>query len=107
MSTRWESVHGSDGEWLKIELDASTEIYQMKIFWEAASAKQYKVYFSATGKENEWTEVFYGEYSQGARTDVVTPSAVMPVKYILIQGISRTTPYGYSVYEVQLFNFKG
>ncbi|MDE7329592.1 MAG: discoidin domain-containing protein [Clostridia bacterium] len=100
---RWESIHQSDNEWLEIELEALTEIYQMRVYWEAASAKEYKVYFSQTG--DGWTEVFHGNYSQGARTDIINPSVIMSAKYIRIEGISRTTDYGYSIYEIELYNF--
>ncbi|MDE5722361.1 MAG: discoidin domain-containing protein [Clostridia bacterium] len=106
MTTRWESKHGNDGEWLEIELSELTEIYQMKIFWEAASASEYKVSFSETG-EDDWVEVLNASYSGGARTDTFTPTTVMNVKYIRIQGVKRATDYGYSIYEVEIFNFRG
>lgn len=105
MTTRWESLHGKDGEWLQIELTDAVIVYQMRIYWEAASAKEYKVYFSETGADGEWTEVYHGNSSQGARTDIISPSEIMRVKYIRIEGISRTTDYGYSVYEIELYNF--
>lgn len=105
MSTRWETVHQSDDEWLKVELAVPTTIYHMRIYWEAASAKEYKVYFSQTGESDDWTEVYSGSYSQGARTDHIAPSQIMSAKYILIQGISRTTNYGYSIYELEVYNF--
>ena len=103
LSTRWESAQGKDGEWLQLELAASVTIYQMKIFWEAASAKEYKVYFSETGKEGDWVEVYHGNSSQGARTDAVDPAVIMQTKYIKIVGLSRTTNYGYSIFEVELY----
>ncbi len=102
-STRWESVHGHDGEYLEIALSDPAVIYSMTIFWEAASAKEYTVSFSATGKEGEWTEVYHGFSTQGERTDTIVPSEIMEVKYIRIFGISRTTSYGYSIFEVNFF----
>ena len=105
MSTRWETVHESDDEWLQIELAELTVIYQLRIYWEAASAKEYKVYLSQTGADDDWTEVYHGSYSQGERTDYVTPTSVMSAKYIRIQGISRITNYGYSIYELEVYNF--
>ena len=101
--TRWESKHGSDDEWLIIELPQAVTVYQMRIIWEAASAAEYKVYFSDTGKEDDWQQVYHGEYSQGARTDKIAPDEVRQVKYIKIEGLRRTTNYGYSIYEVSLY----
>ncbi|MBD5131875.1 MAG: DUF5011 domain-containing protein [Clostridiales bacterium] len=106
MDTRWESRHADGDEaWLQVELAEPTTIYQLRIYWEAASAKEYKVYLSQTGADGDWTEVFHGNYSQGARTDYVTPSTIMNAKYIRIEGISRTTTYGYSIYELEVYNF--
>ncbi len=106
MKTRWESKHKSDGEWLLLELSEQTLIYQIKLYWEAASAREYKIYFSKTGKDGEWTQAFHGEYSQGGdRLDLINPSYIDWVKYIKIEGISRITDYGYSVYEVEIYNF--
>ena len=104
MGTRWGSAH-TDDEWLIVEIEDITEIYQLQIHWEAASAKEYKVYFSLTGEDGDWTEVFHGEFSQGERTDKINPVGMNKTKYIKIQGISRTTPYGYSILELQLYNF--
>ncbi|MDE6677291.1 MAG: hypothetical protein K2K12_06250, partial [Clostridia bacterium] len=64
----------------------------------------FKVYFSDTGKGDDWQQVYHGESSQGARTDSIAPSEVRQVKYIKIEGIRRTTNYGYSIYEVSLYN---
>lgn len=105
-STRWESVHGSDGESLLICLPEAVEVYQMKILWEAASAAEYTVSFSLTGEEGSFTRVFEGTFSQGGnRTDTVTPSEIFQTKYILIEGAKRLTAYGYSIFEIELFGF--
>ena len=72
-------------------------------FGETAAAKEYKVYFSETGEEGEWVEVYHGNFSQDFRTDVIEPSVIMQAKYIKIVGISRTTNYGYSIFEVELY----
>ena len=63
------------------------------------------MYISETGEDGDWTEVFYGSFSQGARTDYISPSEITQTRYIKIQGISRITDYGYSIYELQLYNF--
>ena len=102
-SGRWESEHGIDGVRLKVELSELTAIYQLNIIWEGASASEYKVYFSQDGVS--FTEVYHGKSSQGARTDKITPSQIMQTKYIVIECISRTTNYGYSIYEMEIYNF--
>ncbi len=103
MGTRWESVHGSDKEWLLITLDELVTVYRLRIFWEAASAREYRVLISETGDEGSFKEVFHGAYSSGARTDDVVPNSPMRAKYIRIEGISRTTQYGYSIFETEIY----
>lgn len=103
-TTRWESQHGSDEEWLVIELPQEISVYQMRILWEAASAAQYSVSFSLTGEDGDWTQVFTGTFSQGGnRSDTVTPDVVMLTKFVRIEGIRRLTGYGYSIFEIELF----
>lgn len=102
---RWESEHGIDGVTVNIELAAPVTVYQMKIYWEGASASEYKVYFSETGEDGGWTEVYHGKSSQGARTDTIALSEPMSAKYIKIECISRVTNYGYSIYETEIYNF--
>lgn len=101
--TRWESAQGSDEEWLVVCLSEAVTVYQMRIFWEAASAAEYTVSFSLTGED--WQQVFAGTFAQnGNREDVITPETVMQVKYIKIEGIRRSTAYGYSIYEIELYS---
>ena len=104
-NSRWESKHKNDDEWIMIELSEAVTVNQLKIYWEAASAKEYEVLFSMDGEN--WTSVFHDSFSSATdRTDTILPSSAMQTKYIKIQGISRTMPdYGYSLYEIELFNF--
>lgn len=101
--TRWESKHGVDDVWVEIALTKAVTVYQLRIKWEAASAAEYKVYF-ATDDSKSWQEVAHVQSSSGARTDSVSPSEILPVKYILIQCLRRTTTYGYSIFELSLYN---
>lgn len=102
-NSRWESVHGSDGETLVLALSEQITVYQLRIVWEAASAADYAVYFSETGED--WTAVAEVTSSQGARTDTVTVNGIANVKYIKIECRSRTTNYGYSIFEIEIYNF--
>ena len=101
--TRWESSHNIDSVQLDLSLEEPTVIYQLQVHWEAASAKEYRVLFSDDGKE--WNEVAHVNSNQGQRTDFVTPSIHRKVSFIRIDCISRNTNYGYSIYEVEIYNF--
>ena len=43
--------------------------------------------------------------NQGKRTDYINPSTVMRIGFIKIECISRTTNYGFSIYEIEIYNF--
>lgn len=101
-ATRWESVHGEGVQWLEIVLPEAADVYQMQIVWEAASAAQYRVYFSVSD-DGPWEQVYDGTSTQGARTDIFSPDKIMSVKRIRIECVERTTQYGYSIYEIALF----
>lgn len=103
METRWESGHNIDSVQLDLSLEEPTIVYQLQVHWEAASAKEYRVLFSDDGKE--WTEAAHVNSNQGKRTDFVTPSIIKKINFIRIDCISRNTNYGYSIYEVEIYNF--
>ncbi len=100
-NTRWESRHGVDDVTAEIALPRTVTIYELRIMWETASAAEYKVYFA--GEDKAWREVAHIQSSRGARTDSIMPSSVAPVRYIRIEGLRRTTTYGYSIYEVTAY----
>ncbi|MDE6399117.1 MAG: discoidin domain-containing protein, partial [Clostridiales bacterium] len=103
---RWESVHGIDDVEVIITLPHSVELWQLGISWEAASAKEYKVYVSQSESGNGFTEVAHVLSSVGGnRVDSVTPSVIMQARRIKIQCIGRATDYGYSIMEVYCYNF--
>jgi hypothetical protein len=105
---RWESEHGIDNVWVEIVLPRPTELWQLHIAWEAASAKEYKVFFSESAAGEDFTQVAHVISSTGGnRTDTVSPSAVLQVRRIRIQCIARITDYGYSIMEIYCYNFTG
>lgn len=106
-TTRWESQHGEGTQWVEITLPHTVEMWQLRILWEEASAKEYKVYFSES-LDGDWTQVYHGENCPSAaqrRFDLVNPSVVMQVRKIRIECITRTTNYGYSIFEIEAYNF--
>lgn len=70
MTTRWESVHGEDIQWLYVDLGKETDITSIFLKWEAAYAKSYKIQFS--NDETNWEDV-YIKGNADAGGEVVVP----------------------------------
>ncbi|MDP3980346.1 MAG: discoidin domain-containing protein [Chlamydiota bacterium] len=97
--TRWESNHGSDDEWIMLELIEPTQVKQLSIQWERASALNYDVLVSMD--KEHWQIIYTVEDGKPGeqRTLDFTP---VQAKYIKIHCKKRTTPWGYSIYELRI-----
>ncbi len=99
-TTRWSSAF-SDPQWIRIDLGTSTVVNRVVLRWEAASAKNYTVDVSADG--NSWTTILTKtNMAAGARTDDFSGLAGTG-RYIRMNGTARTTAYGYSLYEFEVY----
>lgn len=99
--TRWESNHGVDPQELVIDLGNTYSIKALAIYWETASAKEYKVEVSADGENfKELTDI---ESKIGGRTDMLKLSKAISVRTVKINCLSRNTIYGDSIYELGIF----
>lgn len=98
--TRWASGQwGTDPQWIRFDLGASTSIGRVSIDWEAAHAKAYSVQVSADG--NTWTTVASTTTGDGGLDNVVFDS--IPARWVRILNTARGTKYGYSIHEVGVY----
>ena len=104
LSTRWESSFGVDPSWLEVDLGAAFELTEVIIYWEVASAATYEIQGSNDG--STWT-VLSSESSSvsGDRTDTVAVSG--SYRYVRMFGLTRTTGFGYSIYEMEVYGIPG
>ncbi|WP_243062140.1 discoidin domain-containing protein [Humibacter sp. RRB41] len=97
-TTRWSSA-ASDPQWLQVDLGSSQAICGVSITWEAAYASAFQVQTSENGKD--WTDIYStATATGGAQTLDVAGSG----RFIRVYGTVRGTPYGYSIYELQVFS---
>ncbi|GAA2690592.1 hypothetical protein GCM10010412_080270 [Nonomuraea recticatena] len=97
-ATRWASVEGHDPEWITIDLGSTATITRVRLSWEAAYGKAYKIQTSADG--STWTDVHSTSTGDGAVDDLaVTGSG----RYVRMYGTTRGTPYGYSLWEFEIY----
>jgi len=95
--TRWSSEF-SDPQWIRIDLGGTATISQVVLRWEAAYATAFQVQTSA-GADGPWTTIYSTTSGTGgAQTLDVSGTG----RYVRVLGTQRATPWGYSLYEVQV-----
>ena len=100
LNTRWSSTY-SDPQWFEIDLGKRYDIDKLIIYWEVASAKEYKIEESNDGIT--WVTVLKKTNMPSTqRTDTIE-NMIGGARYIRMYGISRTTVYGYSIYEFEVY----
>lgn len=95
--TRWSSAF-HDPQWIAIDLGAPQDITRVKLDWEGAYAKAYQIDVSEDG--SRWTtvkEVTDGD--GGSDEHDVTARG----RYVRMSGTTRSTPYGYSLWEFEVY----
>ncbi len=98
-STRWASVEYVDPQWIHVDLGASNNISRVKLTWEAAYAKSYRIETSSDG--TNWTTVYSTTSGDGGTDDIAISST--SGRYVRMYGTQRGTSYGYSLYEIEVY----
>jgi len=99
--TRWSSAF-SDPQWLQVDLGSTAQISQVVLNWEAAYATAFQIQTSNDG--STWTSIYSTTTGTGGiQTLNITGSG----RYVRMYGTQRATPYGYSLWEFQVFGTGG
>ncbi|MFE2550214.1 discoidin domain-containing protein [Streptomyces sp. NPDC059355] len=98
-STRWASVEGKDPQWIRVDLGAGATVSRVKLTWESAYAKAYRVEVSADGAT--WTRIAEEKAGNGATDDLTGLSG--KGRYLRVYGTARGTAYGYSLFEAEVY----
>ncbi|MET9468591.1 discoidin domain-containing protein [Streptomyces sp. NPDC006544] len=102
-ATRWASVEGKDPQWIRVDLGADATVSRVKLSWEAAYAKVYRVEISADG--STWTRLANETAGNGGTDDWTALSG--KGRYLRVYGTARGTAYGYSLHEVEVYGTPG
>ncbi|WP_432826598.1 DUF1996 domain-containing protein [Dactylosporangium sp. CA-092794] len=95
--TRWSSAF-ADPQWIQVDLGAPTAVSRVVLNWERAYATAYQIQLSADG--TSWTPVYSTTTSTGGKqTLAVTGQG----RYVRLYGTARSSGYGYSLWEFQVF----
>lgn len=99
--TRWQDASNKDTAWVVVNLGSVKNVNSIKVYWENANAKAYKISFS-TDNVNFVNELSYTNMAANNRTDIISGLNV-DCQYIKMQGVTRQLPYGYSIYEFEVY----
>ncbi|MFJ5833432.1 glycosyl hydrolase family 8 [Streptomyces sp. NPDC093089] len=97
-ATRWASLEGIDPQWIRVDLGANHAISRVKLNWEAAYGKTYRIQTSADG--TNWTDVYSTSAGDGATDDLTVSGSG---RYVRMYGTGRGTAYGYSLWEFEVY----
>lgn len=97
INSRWSSAF-SDSQYIAIDLEKNYHIHKVVLNWEKASGKFY--YIDVSNDGIHWQTAFR-ELNGKGDTDIIN----MDIKgrYVRMFGVTRNTPYGYSLYEFEVY----
>ncbi|MFB7938930.1 discoidin domain-containing protein [Streptomyces sp. NPDC056049] len=98
-TTRWASAEGVDPQWIRVDLGPSATVSRVKLVWEAAHAKAYRVEISSDG--TNWTRLATETAGNGGTDDWTGLTGTG--RHLRVYGTARGTPYGYSLYTVEVY----
>ncbi len=99
LSTRWSSAW-SDPQWLQVDLGSTMSVCQVVIYWETAAASSFQVQMSPDS--STWTTIYATTTGTGGTQNLTGLSG--SGRYIRMYGTTRTTQYGYSIWEFQVYS---
>ncbi|CAM3971261.1 carbohydrate-binding protein [Kibdelosporangium persicum] len=97
-TTRWSSQF-ADPQWLSIDLGQARSVSRVRLNWEAAYGRAYRIETSSDG--TVWNSVYSTTASDGGIDDVSFTAT--NARYVRVHGIARATAWGYSLWEMEVY----
>ncbi|OMC93871.1 chemotaxis protein [Paenibacillus odorifer] len=98
-TTRWASMEGSNNEWIYVDLGATQSVNRVKLNWEDAYAKGYKVQVS--NDATTWTDTYVTTTGNGSIDDITFTAN--SGRYVRVLCTARGTVYGYSIFDFEVY----
>ncbi|GMU87591.1 MAG: hypothetical protein AMXMBFR48_28320 [Ignavibacteriales bacterium] len=99
--SRWSSAF-SDPQHLIINFGSEVSFNLVRLTWEAAYGKEY--YLQSSTDSVNWTTLRHTVNGTGGTEDIAVS---VTAKYLRLLLIRRATEWGYSLYEIEVFNITG
>lgn len=97
-TTRWGSEY-VDPTWIHVDLGQSTSISGVRLNWESAYGKSYKIQVSTDG--TTWTDVYSTTTGDGGVDEITGLNATG--RYVRMNGTERGTAFGYSLFDFNVY----
>ncbi|MEV7681943.1 discoidin domain-containing protein [Streptomyces sp. NPDC088341] len=104
-ASRWatSSTTGwTDPGWISIDLGATAQIDKVVLQWDPAYAKSFQIQVSPNGQD--WTPIYSTTSGTGFKQTLTVSGTG---RYVRMYGTERATPYGYSLWEFQVYGSGG
>jgi F5/8 type C domain/Domain of unknown function (DUF1929)/Glyoxal oxidase N-terminus len=98
LNTRWSSVF-SDPQWIYVDLGSTYNINEVRLIWETAYGKAYQIQVS--NDATNWTSIYSTTTGVGGVDDL--PGLSGTGRYVRMYGTQRGTPWGYSLWEFEVY----
>lgn len=98
-TTRWASAEGADPQWIRIDLGQAATVHRVKLKWEAAYGKNYRIEVSDDG--TTFSTVKDVVNGNGATDDLTGLTG--HGRFVRLVGTKRGTSYGYSLWELEVY----
>lgn len=102
LTTRFGSKRGVDPGWIYVDLGETKTIDEVRLFWEAAYGKSYRIQIADDpSDEANWRDVYSTTTGKGG-LETITFDEV-EARYVRMYGTIRATIYGYSIWEFEVY----
>lgn len=98
--TRWASLK-TEPHWIYVDLGEVAHVSRVRLMWEAAYATVYDIE-RANAAGGPWTSMQHVTNGNGGTDDLTTLTAGNG-RYIRMNGITRFTAYGFSLFEIEVY----
>ncbi|UII19544.1 discoidin domain-containing protein [Fulvivirga ligni] len=96
--TRWSSSYDDDN-WVYVDLGEKKSFTTVRIYWESAFAKAYKLQLSDDAKN--WKDVYQTTDGNGSIDHI--QFLKQEARYVRMKGKKRATDWGYSIFEIEVY----
>ncbi len=101
---RWESTHGVDPQWIYVDLGEKKNFDTVGFIWEGAYASKY--YIQVSDNATDWETIAFVT-ATSKKTEQIDLGKTYNNRYVRMVGTKRGTQYGYSFYEMGIWNKSG
>lgn len=97
-NTRWSS-NSTDEEWLYVDLGEVKDVAGVGLNWQDAYAQSFKIFVSTDAVK--WKEVYATTEGEPGEKDI--SFAEEKARYVKVQGLERGTYWGYSLWDMKVY----